>query len=97
MDQPISRTRVRERDPIILWVVTFVTRRRAIEPPLAMTQVAFFLCVILIECLPGDSMIKRRRAPSAMAVIAVAAEPFKRHLSVAVATTLVLVEPTSAV
>ena len=82
-----------EGDSVLFWIVTLVTRGRAIESALAMTQVAFFLCVILVKRLPGNSMVKRRRAPGVMAVIAVVAQPFKGHLSVAVATALVLVEP----
>lgn len=92
MAQLLSGAGVWKDDSIILWVVTFITRGRAIESALAMTHATLFIYVILIECLPGDSMVKRRRAPGAMAVIAVAAQPFKRHLSVTVATALVLVE-----
>jgi hypothetical protein len=73
--------------------MAFVTRRRAIKSPLSMTHVTFFLYVILIERLSGDSMVERRWTPGVVTILAVTAQPLKRHLSMAVATTLVLVKP----
>ena len=52
--------------------MTFVAGGGPIELTFYVAQLAVLVRVILVEDLTGDAMIKRRRAPAAMALVAVA-------------------------
>lgn len=80
----------RKGDPFLL-IVAFTTRGRQVEPPSGVAFRAIAFRVMVVERLPGHTMIEGRGAPTGVACISVALLPSERYGLVTYPTTSVLV------